>query len=66
MTPDELRAALERLGLSQIAFARLCCQSHITVNRWLQKKRGIPEWLPSWLSMYERLPPKVRAEIWPA
>lgn len=70
MTPDELKAALGRLGLSQIAFARLCCQSPITVNRWLadekaKHRRSIPSWLPAWLSMYELLTTKQRATIWP-
>jgi transcriptional regulator with XRE-family HTH domain len=65
MTPDELRAALARLGLSQVAFARLCNQSHVTVNRWLQGKRGVPDWLPTWMAMYELLTAQQRATIWP-
>lgn len=70
MTRDDLRAALDRLGLSLVALARMMGQTAITVSRWLApghlgSVRAVPAWLPSWLAMYERLTPEQRGEIWP-
>lgn len=42
MTPDELRAALERLGLAQGEFARLIASDARNVRRWLAAEKPIP------------------------
>jgi len=60
MTAEDLRATLERLGLSQAAFARLVDTNRQTVSRWMDGERAVPHWLPSWLWMYERLPSSKR------
>jgi transcriptional regulator with XRE-family HTH domain len=61
----DLRASLERLGLSQAAFARCAGTTTVSVHRWLTGKRPIAEWIPSWLAMFEQLTPEQRKEIWP-
>jgi len=42
MTPDEYRAAIERLGLSQIAAARLLGVDERTSRRWACGEREVP------------------------
>lgn len=42
MTPDEYRQAIERLGLSQIAAARLLGVDARTSRRWASGERDIP------------------------
>jgi DNA-binding transcriptional regulator YiaG len=42
MTPDEYRRAIERLGLSQIAAARLLGVDARTSRRWASGERDIP------------------------
>ncbi len=42
MTPDEYRAAIEKLGLSQIAAARLLGVDERTSRRWALGERDIP------------------------
>lgn len=42
MTTDEFRAALERLGLSQIAAASVLLVDPRTVRRWAAGERDIP------------------------
>jgi DNA-binding transcriptional regulator YiaG len=42
MTPDEYRAAIERLGLSQIAAARLLGVDERTSRRWANGEREVP------------------------
>ena len=42
MTPDELRAALTRLGLTQSGAARLLHVEPRTVRRWIAGDRDIP------------------------
>lgn len=46
MTPADLRSALDRLGLSQQAAARLWGVNPRTVRRWLAGDQDIPEWVP--------------------
>ncbi len=46
MTPDELRAALARLGLSQQALARHWGVNPRTVRRWALGEQDIPPWVP--------------------
>lgn len=46
MTPAELRAALDRLGLSQSGAARLWGMNPRTVRRWLAGEQDIPAWVP--------------------
>jgi len=42
MTPDDYRAAIERLGLSQVAAARLLGVDERTSRRWACGERDIP------------------------
>ncbi len=43
MTADEYRTAIEALGLSQIAAARLLGVDARTSRRWVRGERDIPE-----------------------
>jgi DNA-binding transcriptional regulator YiaG len=42
MTPDEYRAAIEALGLSQVAAARLLGVDDRTSRRWASGERDVP------------------------
>ena len=42
MTPDEYRAAIEQLGLSQIAAAKLLGVDARTSRRWASGERDVP------------------------
>jgi DNA-binding transcriptional regulator YiaG len=42
MTPDQFRAALADLGLSQAGFARLAQVNPRTVRRWCDGTRAVP------------------------
>jgi DNA-binding transcriptional regulator YiaG len=42
MTPDQFRAALADLGLSQVGFARLALVDARTVRRWCDGTRAVP------------------------
>lgn len=42
MSPDEYRAAIERLGLSQVAAARLLGVDERTSRRWANGERDVP------------------------
>lgn len=42
MTPNQFRAALDRLKLSQLGAARLFRANDRTVRRWAIGERGIP------------------------
>ena len=42
MTPDQFRAALGDLGLSQVGFARLALVDARTVRRWCDGTRAVP------------------------
>lgn len=66
MTPADLRSALARMELSQVALARLTGQTPVTVARWLSGVRAVPTWLDSWLAMYEALTKAQRKRIWPS
>ena len=46
MTPDEIRAARKRLGLSQIALATLLGLDNGTLSRWERGAQAAPAWLP--------------------
>ena len=65
MTPSDLRLAIARLGLSQVALARLTGQTPVTVARWLSGNRAVPRWLDTWLAMFEALTTAQRKRIWP-
>ena len=61
MTPKLLRAALKRLGLTQVAAADALGVAARTVRTWLQGTRAIPEpavrLLQTWLKHPELLLP---------
>jgi hypothetical protein len=42
MTPDQFRAALADLGLSQVGFARIAQVNPRTVRRWCEGTRAVP------------------------
>ncbi len=42
MTPDQFRAALGDLGLTQVGFARLALVDARTVRRWCDGTRAVP------------------------
>lgn len=42
MTPDQYRAAIEQLGLSQIAAAKLLGVDERTSRRWANGERDVP------------------------
>jgi DNA-binding transcriptional regulator YiaG len=42
MTPDQFRAALADLGLSQAGFARMAMVDARTVRRWCDGTRAVP------------------------
>ena len=42
MTPDQFRAALANLGLSQVGFARIAMVAPRTVRHWCAGTRSIP------------------------
>jgi DNA-binding transcriptional regulator YiaG len=42
MTPDQFRAALADLGLSQVGFARIAQVNPRTVRRWCDGTRAVP------------------------
>jgi DNA-binding transcriptional regulator YiaG len=42
MTPDQYRAAIEKLGLSQVAAARLLGVDGRTSRRWANGERDVP------------------------
>ena len=54
MTPDQLRDALERLGISQLTAARWLGVDGRTVRRWLAGDRKMPamagELVKTWLT----------------
>jgi len=45
MTPDELRAALDRLGYTQAAFAERIGVHRLTVLHWLDGTYKVPRWV---------------------
>jgi len=51
MTPDQFRAALGDLGLTQVGFARLALVDARTVRRWCDGTRAVPGPVVALLSM---------------
>jgi DNA-binding transcriptional regulator YiaG len=58
MTPDQFRAALADLGLSQAGFARLAMVDARTVRRWCDGTRAVPGPVVALLGM---MGPKINA-----
>jgi DNA-binding transcriptional regulator YiaG len=56
MTPDELKATLERLGLTQTALARLLGISDRTVRRWCQGASDVPQGAARLVKALETVP----------
>jgi len=54
MTPDQFRAALSELQLTQAGFARLAMVDARTVRRWCDGTRAVPGPVVSLLRMIER------------
>lgn len=51
MTPTEFRAALEALGLTARAYARLSCRPVSTVQNWTRSASvRIPDKVAAWLA----------------
>jgi DNA-binding transcriptional regulator YiaG len=72
MTPDQFRAALADLGLSQVGFARIALVDARTVRRWCDGTRAVPgpvvallrmmmvadEWREIPITQWQRMSPK--------
>jgi DNA-binding transcriptional regulator YiaG len=54
MTPDQFRAALADLGLSQADFARLAMVDARTVRRWCDGTRAVPGPVVALLGMMDK------------
>jgi hypothetical protein len=52
--PALLRASLDRLGMTQRAFAECLGKSPITINRWLQGIQPVPQWVPMVIAFLEK------------
>ena len=69
MTEDEFTEALQRLGLSQAALARLLDDlgeqqpAPTTVWRWADGRSRVPIGVGALLSLLEQLPTEIRAQI---
>ena len=50
----EFHTALARHDMTQAEFARLTGFAEHTVSLWQHRKRGVPEWVRSWLANYRR------------
>lgn len=55
MTPDEFRALLAALGLSQLRAARLLGIQGRTIRHWCAGDRDIPNWAPRFLRLAAHL-----------
>ena len=55
MNPDEFRQALERLGLTQVAAARLLCVEDRTARRWASGATSIPPSIALLLRLIEHV-----------
>ena len=56
MTPDQFRAALADLGLSQVGFARIALVDARTVRRWCDGTRAVPGPVVALLGMMQDNP----------
>jgi len=54
MTAAELRAALARLQLRQVALAGAPGVHRVTVARWVAGKVAVPHHVAAWLALYAR------------
>jgi len=54
MTSDELRAALARLQLRQVALAAALGVHRVTVARWASGRVEVPRHVAAWLALYAR------------
>lgn len=55
MTPTAFRAALDRLGLSQVEAAALIGVDKMTVHRWTKGTRPIPPTVPVIMTLIDAL-----------
>lgn len=55
MDADEFRAALDRLGLTQVEAASLMARDKQDVHRWCQGTRPVPEYMARMLLLLETL-----------
>jgi transcriptional regulator with XRE-family HTH domain len=60
ITAGALRAAIEKLGLTQVEFARLLDVSVGAVAQWLSAARNIPGPVEAYLNLLLRLPPSLQ------
>ena len=63
MTPDELRAQLDRLGLTQVGAARLLDVDERTVRRWATGNVPIPRAVEMLLPLLSPVPAKLKRRI---
>jgi len=53
MTPDDLRATLDRLGMSMAGLAALTDRQPQTVRQWSIGRASVPAEVAAWLEMLE-------------
>ena len=69
MTGEDFIRELDRLGLTQAAFARLVGRlsghelGHMTVNRWVKGHRGVNPLAIATLRLYAMLPASARKRL---
>lgn len=63
MTGDELRAALQRLDLSQVDLGHLTGKDAVTVNRWAHGRLPVPVYARTILRLMEALLEFVEHEV---
>lgn len=61
MTPDDLRALTDQLGISQVDLSRLIEVMPRAVSIWLSGERAIPGSVVAYLSLLASLPSALRA-----
>ena len=65
MEGSELRARVERLGMSQRQLAALARVHEVTVSNWLADRHEAPDMIGVVLDAYELLPTGKRALLFP-
>jgi DNA-binding transcriptional regulator YiaG len=63
VSPTELRAALERFGLSQAAFARLTGRHRATVQCWVHGDLTVPLYISLIVRLLDVMPTPVRVRF---
>jgi len=54
MTPEILREWLKRKEMTQKEFSEMIGVHSLTVSRWINGSRSIPNWLPRFLAYFDK------------